>query len=99
MNPAIILVSQDFNFVTNTITQLNEESFNSVIERSLSSIDFEVLINELIDENIRNITIISDDNMPVIELIEIRKILNTYKDQIHYNFEFGHYLHSEFENR
>lgn len=98
MNPAIIVLSQDFNFVTNTIAQLNEDSLNSIIERSISSVDFEVLINELINENVRNITIISDDNMPIQELVEVRNVLNKYLNQIHYNFEFGQYLFSEMEN-
>lgn len=98
MNPAIIVISQDFNFVTNTIAHLHEDSFNSIIERSINSVDFEVLINELINENVRNITIISDENMPINELIEVRNILNKYINQIHYNFEFGHYLYSELEN-
>jgi hypothetical protein len=89
MEPALIVVSRDFHFVRRVINCLKEEFLKSTIERSIGSDDFEALINELIDENLRVISIICDSNLSVNDLDEIQEVLKNYDSQIHYSLEFG----------
>lgn len=89
MEPIIIIVSRDFHFVTYVINYLKEELMKSTIKRSIGSEDFESLLNDLIDENLRVISIICDSNLSVNDIDEIQEILKTYNSQIHYSLEFG----------
>jgi hypothetical protein len=89
MEPATIIVSRDFQFVSYVINYLKEDLLKSTIERSFGSDDFEVLINELIDENIRIITVICDSNLSINDIDEIQEVLKNYDSQIHYSLEFG----------
>jgi hypothetical protein len=89
MQPATIIVSRDFQFVSYVINYLNEDLLKSIIERSTGSDDFEVLLNELIDENIRIISIICDSNLSVNDIDEIQEVLKVYDSQIHYSLVFG----------
>jgi hypothetical protein len=93
MEPATIIVSRDFQFVSYVINYLKEDLLKSTIERSFGSDDFEVLINELIDENIRIISVICDSNLSINDLDEIQDVLKNYDSQIHYSLEFG--FHTE----
>ena len=88
MEPVIIIVSRDFHFVTYVINYLKEELMKSTIKRSIGSEDFESLLNDLIDENLRVISIICDSNLSVNDIDEIQEILKTYNSQIHYSLEF-----------
>ena len=71
------------------INYLKEDLLKSTIERSFGSDDFEVLINELIDENIRIISVICDSNLSINDIDEIQDVLKNYDSQIHYSLEFG----------
>jgi hypothetical protein len=93
MEPATIIVSRDFQFVSYVINYLKEDLLKSTIERSFGSDDFEVLINELIDENIRIISVICDSNLSINDIDEIQDVLKNYDSQIHYSLEFG--FHTE----
>ena len=93
MEPATIIVSRDFEFVSYVINYLKEDMLKSTLERSFGSDDFEVLINELINENIRVMYIICDSNLSVNDIDDIQDILKNYDSQIHYSLEFG--FHSE----
>jgi hypothetical protein len=75
MEPATIIVSRDFQFVSYVINYLKEDLLKSTIERSFGSDDFEVLINELIDENIRIISVICDSNLSINDIDEIQDVL------------------------
>ena len=93
MEPATIIVSRDFQFVSYVINYLKEDLLKSTIERSFGSDDFEVLINELIDENIRIISVICDSNLSINDIDEIQEVLKNYDSQIHFSLEFG--FHTE----
>ena len=93
MEPATIIVSRDFEFVSYVINYLKEDMLKSTLERSFGSDDFEVLIDELINENIRVMYIICDSNLSVNDIDDIQDILKNYDSQIHYSLEFG--FHSE----
>ena len=75
METATIIVSRDFQFVSFVINHLKDDLFHSTIERSIGSDDFEVLLNELIDENLRIISVICDSNLSLNDLNEIRKVI------------------------
>lgn len=75
METATIIVSRDFQFVSSVINHLKDDLFHSTIERSIGSDDFEVLLNELIDENLRIISVICDSNLSLNDLNEIRKVI------------------------
>ena len=89
MEPATIIVSRDFQFVSYVINYLKEDLLKSTIERSFGSDDFEVLINELIDENIRIISVICDSNLSINDIDEIQDVLKNYDSPIHDSLEFG----------
>jgi hypothetical protein len=89
METATIIVSRDFQFVSSVINHLKDDLFHSTIERSIGSDDFEVLLNELIDENLRIISVICDSNLSLNDLNEIRKVIKKYDSQIHYSLVFG----------
>jgi hypothetical protein len=89
MEPAIIIISSDNQFVVKSISRYIDESTYVLIERCLGPVDFEILINELIDENIRIFSIILDESTPMSEKIEIQNCLFKYENQIHYNFVYG----------
>ena len=98
MEPALIIVSRDFSFVKNVMNCLKEEYLKYTIERSIGSDDFESLINELIDENLRVISIICDSNLSVNDLDEIQEVLKNYDSQIHYSLEFGFQMEDVYLN-
>ncbi len=89
MEPATIIISTDYQFITKSISKLIDDSNSSIIGRCLGAADFEVLINELIDENIRIFSIILDESTPMLEKIEIQNCLFKYDNLIHYNFVYG----------
>ena len=89
MEPATIIISTDYQFITKSISKLIDDSNSSIIERCFGAADFEILINELIDENIRIFSIILDESTPMLEKIEIQNCLFKYDNLIHYNFVYG----------
>jgi hypothetical protein len=96
MEPAVIIISSDYQFVVKSISRIIDDTNNNIIERCLGASDFEILINELINENIRFFSIILDENTPMNEKIEIQNTLNKYENQIHYNFVYGIELVDDF---
>lgn len=97
METAIIIISTDAQFVKYTINQLTDHSLSNIIERAISSSDFAILVDELIDENFRSFTIVLDENISNHEKIEIQDILFKHDKLIHYNFIYGLELVDDFE--
>lgn len=89
MEPAIIIISSEYQFVVNAINRLLDDSNNNLIERCFGARDFEILINELINENIRFFSIVLDETTPMLEKVEIQNCLISYENQIHYDFVYG----------
>jgi len=89
MEPAVIIISSDYQFVVKSISRIIDDTNNNIIERCLGASDFEILINELINENIRIFSIILDESTPMNDKVEIQNCLNTYDSQIYYNFIYG----------
>jgi hypothetical protein len=96
METAIIIISTDAHFIKYAINRMIDDSLSNIIERVLCPKDFEVLIDELINENFRSYTIILDENTPFYEKVEIQNILSKNENQIHYNFIYGLELVDDF---
>jgi hypothetical protein len=96
METAIIIISSDSDFVKYAINRMIDDSLSNIIERVLSPNDFEILIDELINENFRSYTIVLDENTPIQEKVEIQNILFRHENQIHYNFIYGLELVDDF---
>ena len=87
MEPAVIIISSDYQFVVKSISRIIDDTNNNIIERCLGASDFEILINELINENIRFFSIILDENTPMNEKIEIQKQEKPKKNKEVFNWD------------
>ena len=89
MHSAIIIFSCDSLFVSLALTKLKEDQFDSIIERAIGIEDFEILINDLINEGICSIQVICDDDLSINEVSEMEDIIDKYANEITFSLSKG----------
>ncbi len=89
MHSAIIIFSSDSLFVSLSLSKLKEDQFDSIIERAIGIEDFEILINDLINEGICSIQVICDGDLSINEVSEMEDIIDKYANEIAFNISKG----------
>lgn len=98
MNSAIIIFSNDKLFISYVNFHYREENIDTVIDRVVDTEELVILLDACVQEEINSIKLICDNKLSINELTEIEEIMDSYANQMEFEFKKGIEEYYEFQD-